>query len=132
MQAAACIEERIDAALERGGEHFPHDSAEKDWHTLALASIRRENEWREWAESHFESLDAPRAASSDQLRARLDQTLADAEQQVDVLRPGGRYAWKSRHDHLLRILRDIVNAWEGADWCAEATTAIREIDGAAS
>ena len=58
----------------------------------------------------------------------MKEALADAEQQLNVLRPGGRYAWKSRHDNLLRILRDIVNAWEGAEWCDEAVKAVREAE----
>jgi hypothetical protein len=45
------------------------------------------------------------------------------------LPPVERYnAVIDRANELLRILRDIVNAWEGADWCDEAAKAIRDVD----
>jgi hypothetical protein len=56
------------------------------------------------------------------LLAQLD----DVSQQLEVLRPGGLFAWKSKHDALLAIIRDIVNQWEGAEWCDAAVKAVRE------
>lgn len=32
-----------------------------------------------------------------------------------------------QRDEAVKLLRDIVNAWEGADWCADAATFLKQI-----
>ena len=45
------------------------------------------------------------------------------------LPPVERYnAAVDRANDLLRILQDIVNQWEGAEWCDEAVKAVREAE----
>lgn len=49
----------------------------------------------------------------DELRERLK----DAEQQLEVLRPGGLYAWKSKHEaaiDAIRALRERCAGWRDA------------------
>ena len=47
------------------------------------------------------------AVTADQL-ATLTSSLADAEQQLEVLRPGGLYAWKSKYEALTSSLAEFV------------------------
>jgi hypothetical protein len=47
-----------------------------------------------------------------QLAAHFIEQLADAEQQLEVLRPGGLYAWKWKYETLRGALEDICTADE--------------------
>ena len=51
------------------------------------------------------------AVTADQL-ATLTSSLADAEQQLEVLRPGGLYAWKSKYEALTSSLAEFVERCE--------------------